>query len=142
MGDGDNDPRRDAADADDGDPSVTVIHDDGETRTTVHATRYAGLNLLKIAPDLPTLMGFAHQFVYEREKGLVRSKTKGLTNYEVRAIIVGLWSSLERDDQEDTIKELTAYLDPKETTSSLSQLIRDTVGDIRRERSDANAETE
>lgn len=60
---------------------------------------------------------------YAREGGMVRLKLKGLNNHELREVLVGLWSRLDRADQEDHIRELHHYLEPGSWLSPIARVI-------------------
>lgn len=60
---------------------------------------------------------------YERQDHLVRLRLIGLTNHELRAVLVGLWGRLDREDQEDHIRELQHYLDAGSRMSPVSRAI-------------------
>lgn len=62
---------------------------------------------------------------YERLDGLVRLRLHALTNHELREVLVGLWSRLDRADQEDHIRELQHYLSPASRLSPLARAIQD-----------------
>jgi hypothetical protein len=74
-------------------------------------------------PDPDVLIGLKHQLVYERERDLLRFRTRNMTNHEIRALMVGLMLRLNEVDRRDVIDELTAYCDPKETPSDVSRAI-------------------
>jgi len=46
---------------------------------------------------------------YERTESKLRIQTSGLTNHEIREVMVGLWASLDDDDRADHIAELQHY---------------------------------
>lgn len=46
---------------------------------------------------------------YQREHLTLRLTLRSLSNHEIREILVGLWSRLDREDQADHIKELQHY---------------------------------
>lgn len=96
-----------------------------ETDPEIEIKDKHGLSYVVLEPDLDQVLGLEHLFLYERQGDLYRFRFKGMTNHEIRAIIVGLWLKLDADDEIDLIKELTAYLDPNETPSRTSLLIRD-----------------
>lgn len=116
MGDHRNDSQGRAAESDD--------NNTDEPNVLIELNEH-GMGVLSVVPDEPVLLDFPHQFVYERSGDLLRFRSRGLTNHEVRAIMIGLWSLLDQADKEDVILELTAYLDPKETPSAISRTIRD-----------------
>lgn len=51
------------------------------------------------------------EFRYHRVGTMLRVTTKGLTNHELRAILVGFWLTLGEDDRRDHVAELGHYLD-------------------------------
>ncbi len=63
---------------------------------------------------------------YARQGDQVRVKLKGMTNHEIREVLVGLWSRLDDADRADHINELVHYLvDPKAFLSPVATAIRD-----------------
>lgn len=64
---------------------------------------------------------------YERNGANLRIVvSKGMTNHELREVLVGLWATLEDDDKVDHIKELTHYqFDAGSFLSPLASSIRD-----------------
>ena len=64
------------------------------------------------------------EILYQRTGAVLRLRMKDLTNHEIREVLVGLWSRLDKDDQEDHIKELEHYLhDPQARLSPLAASI-------------------
>lgn len=61
--------------------------------------------------------------VYERQGDLLRLKLRGMTNHEVRQIIVGLWLRLTPADRAGTIAELRHYLQPGSSPSPVARAI-------------------
>ena len=70
-------------------------------------------------------------FRYQRERLALRLTTRKLNNHELREILVGLWATLDRDDQADHIAELQHYFknEPGTFLSGIAQQIRDAVKD-------------
>lgn len=63
---------------------------------------------------------------YERRGGLLRLTLRGLTNHELREVLVGLWSRLDAGDRADHIAELTHYhTDPASWLSPVARAIKD-----------------
>lgn len=64
---------------------------------------------------------------YQREHLTLRLTLRSLSNHEIREILVGLWSRLDRDDQIDHIKELEHYFanEPGAYLSGIAAQIRD-----------------
>jgi hypothetical protein len=46
---------------------------------------------------------------YERNDDLIRLTLRGMTNHELREVILGLWCRLDRADRLDHINELAHY---------------------------------
>jgi hypothetical protein len=67
-------------------------------------------------------------FRYQREHLTLRLTLRSLNNHEIREILVGLWSRLDRDDQIDHINELQHYLESGSRLSGLAAEIRDAPG--------------
>ena len=61
-------------------------------------------------------------FSYSRTDETLRITARGMSNHELREILVGIWAALDDDDKADHIKELTHYLDEK--NSRLSEAAR------------------
>lgn len=56
--------------------------------------------------------------------GRLRLRLRGLTNHEIRCVMLGLWRRLEREDQEDFISEMQWYLDrPDSELPPVSQVV-------------------
>jgi hypothetical protein len=64
-------------------------------------------------------------FRYQREHLSLRLTIRSVNNHELREILIGLWSRLDRDDQIDHIKELEHYLEPGSRLSGMAAQIRD-----------------
>jgi hypothetical protein len=47
--------------------------------------------------------------LYERRGDMLRYNTTGMTNHELRELMVGIWSRLSAADRADHIKELQHY---------------------------------
>ena len=62
---------------------------------------------------------------YQREHLTLRLTLRSLNNHEIREILVGLWSRLDRADQIDHINELQHYLEPGSRLSGIAAQIRD-----------------
>lgn len=64
---------------------------------------------------------------YQREHLTLRLTLRGLSNHEIREILVGLWARLDKDDQADHIAELQHYLAaaPGTYLSGIAAQIRD-----------------
>ena len=52
-------------------------------------------------------------FLYDRHGDVAHIQTHGLTNHELRAVLIGFWLTLALEDRADHIKELRHYLNPK-----------------------------
>jgi hypothetical protein len=65
--------------------------------------------------------------VYQRWSSVMHFIVSGMTNHEIREVLIGVWSRLERDDQLDHIQELQAYYDnpPGTYLSPIAQAIKD-----------------
>jgi hypothetical protein len=74
---------------------------------------------------LPDGWSESSYFRYQREHLTLRLTIRKLNNHEIREILVGLWSRLDRDDQLDHIAELQHYLEPGSRLSGLAEQIRD-----------------
>lgn len=76
---------------------------------------------------LPDGWGESSYMRYQREHLTLRLTLRSLSNHEIREILVGLWSRLDRADQLDHIKELIHYQDNKPGTflSGIAAQIRD-----------------
>jgi hypothetical protein len=46
---------------------------------------------------------------YHRQGDTLRFKTEGMTNHELRELMVGIWAGLEKEDRGDHILELMSY---------------------------------
>jgi hypothetical protein len=64
-------------------------------------------------------------FRYQREHLSLRLTLRSLNNHELREILIGLWSRLDRDDREDHIRELEHYMLPDSHLSGIAEEIRD-----------------
>lgn len=63
---------------------------------------------------------------YTRDGARVRLQCEGLTNHEIREVLIGVWSRLDADDQADHIRELQHYLgDESAFLSPLARAIAD-----------------
>lgn len=64
---------------------------------------------------------------YQREHLTLRLTLRSLSNHEIREILVGLWSRLDKADQADHIAELQHYFESKPGTylSGIAAQIRD-----------------
>lgn len=51
------------------------------------------------------------EFLYHRVGTTLRVRTVGMTNHEMRTILVGFWLTLDEDDRRDFVAELSHYLD-------------------------------
>jgi hypothetical protein len=61
---------------------------------------------------------------YTWDGQLMHLKLKGLTNHELRCIILGLWARLDRSDRVDHLSEMLHYLErPFEEMPPLSQAV-------------------
>ena len=60
---------------------------------------------------------------YQRDEDTIAISMRGMTNHELRDIIVGLWLRLEDDDKRDHIKALQHYLEPGSTAPFVSRHI-------------------
>jgi len=60
---------------------------------------------------------------YHRMGDLIELKIKGMTNHEIRTVILGLWLRLDRADRVDFIGELQHYLTPGSTLPELARII-------------------
>lgn len=67
------------------------------------------------------------KFLYERTNQEVHLSIKGLTNHELRALMVGLWLSLDLDDRVDHVKELQHYLGANSWPPPVSVHIADAI---------------
>lgn len=66
-----------------------------------------------------------HLVRYEREDDLLRLTLKGLTNHELREVLVGLWTRLDEADRLDHILELHHYAeDPEAWLSPIALAIK------------------
>ncbi len=63
-------------------------------------------------------------FLYERTVDTLRLKMTGMTNHELREILVGCWASLDEEDRADHIRELEHYSQPGSTLSDVARAIR------------------
>jgi hypothetical protein len=66
-------------------------------------------------------------FRYQREHRSLRLTIRSMNNHELREILIGLWSRLNRDDQADHIRELQHYFAgaPGTFLSGIAKDIRD-----------------
>jgi hypothetical protein len=66
-------------------------------------------------------------FRYQREHLRMQITMRGFTNHETREVLVGLWASLDKDDQLDHIRELIYYHEnaPGTFISGIAEQIRD-----------------
>ena len=64
---------------------------------------------------------------YQREHLTLRLTLRSLNNHEIREILVGLWSRLDKADQADHIAELQHYFEnaPGTFLSGIAAQIRD-----------------
>lgn len=60
---------------------------------------------------------------YIRDGHAISIHLRGMTNYEIRDIITGLWARLEEDDKEDHIRALQYYLEPGAVLPLVSRMI-------------------
>lgn len=60
---------------------------------------------------------------YRRLGAVVHFTQTGLTNHEVRAVIVGMAHRLEKDDRLDLIEELRHHEEPDSVLSEVSKAI-------------------
>lgn len=66
------------------------------------------------------------RIAYDRRGLTMRVTLTGVTNHELREVLVGLWSRLDDDDRADHIRELTHYLtDPSSYLSPVASAIHD-----------------
>lgn len=85
-------------------------------------------------PETSTLGAYPTILLYERpaDARAVRMTLRGLTNHELREVLVGLWATLDDDDRADHVDELTHYRDaladpdryPDRFLSPLAEAIR------------------
>lgn len=68
-------------------------------------------------------LGAESQLVYERDGTHIHCRFDGLTNHEMRMILVGFWLTMDKDDRRDFVKELTHYLEPGSTPPLISRAI-------------------
>lgn len=66
-------------------------------------------------------------FAYERTGDLMHVKTHGLTNHELRNVLIGFWLTLSEDDRRDHIVELQHYLEPDSRPPGMSQQVADAI---------------
>jgi hypothetical protein len=64
-------------------------------------------------------------FRYQREHLALRLTMRSLNNHEIREILVGLWSRLDRDDQIEHMQELQHYLTAESRLSGIAAQIKD-----------------
>jgi hypothetical protein len=62
-----------------------------------------------MSPDGNTVGERDHFFRYERRGKLLRVTLRGMTNHEIRELLVGLWARLDADDRDDHLRELNHY---------------------------------
>jgi len=66
---------------------------------------------------------------YRRQGNLIRFTTEGLTDHEIRTVLLGFWARLEAADRADHVRELQHYLegwdDPAVFLPPLAAAIRD-----------------
>lgn len=62
---------------------------------------------------------------YQREHLTLRITLRGLSNHEIREILIGLWARLDRGDQVDHIKELIHYQNANSRLSGIAEQIRE-----------------
>lgn len=75
---------------------------------------------------------------YERTGNLVRLTLRGLTNHELREVLLGLWCRLDVADRVDHIEGLTHYAtDPDAWISPVASAVKQ--GDTRSTAIDLNA---
>lgn len=68
---------------------------------------------------------------YARAGGKVRFTVKGMTNHELREVMVGLFLMLDVADREDQLAALDHYAhDPKAKPSWLAEMIAKGMGDV------------
>ncbi len=72
------------------------------------------------------------KFLYERKGVVLHIVEKGLTNHELRSILVGFWLSLDEDDRIDHIKELQHYTEAGSVPPPVSINIARAVAEARR----------
>jgi hypothetical protein len=65
---------------------------------------------------------------YHRTGQLVELKVKGMSNHEIRTVLLGLWKRLDEDDQVDFIKELQHYRLPESELPALAQALTEAEG--------------
>lgn len=78
-----------------------------------------------MSADLPGGWSDNSYMRYQREHLTLRLTMRSLNNHEIREILVGLWSRLDRDDQIDHIAELQHYLTAESRLSGIAVQIRD-----------------
>ena len=49
--------------------------------------------------------------LYQRQGDHVRVKLDGMTNHELRTVLIGLWLRLDAEDAADFVKEIIHYAD-------------------------------
>ena len=73
----------------------------------------------RVRAEFPSLVAVG----LDMERGLLRYSERNLTNHSLRAILVGLWLRLPREDREDHIRELEHYMLPSSDPPGISRLI-------------------
>jgi hypothetical protein len=72
-------------------------------------------------------------FVYDRDGVFLHIKTQGMTNHEMRAILIGFWLTLDEADRRDHVVELRHYLEPgsrpPEASETIARAVREARGD-------------
>jgi len=62
---------------------------------------------------------------------VVRLRVKGMTNHELRTLILGLWVVLDAHDRADMISELQHYAIDPSGLPALARAIRDAIDGLR-----------
>lgn len=71
------------------------------------------------------------KFGYHRIGRSLHIVAKGISNHEMRAILVGFWLTLDEDDRIDYIAELQHYLESGSTPPEVSKQIAQVVNSAR-----------
>lgn len=63
------------------------------------------------------------RMLYDRDGDLVSISLRGMTNHEIRDVLVGLWARLNEDDRRDHVRALAHYLEPGSVMPYVARLI-------------------
>jgi hypothetical protein len=82
-----------------------------------------------VSQDLPPGWSERSSFLLERDGLQLHLVSRGMTNHELRNILIGLWLGLDQDDRADHVLELHAYATgrrPPGMSLQIAEAIRDT----------------